>query len=98
MFSSILTLVYFNLSDRVFCCLVIYLGHFVASSGAAQMIRGAVKTGKAVSTVSDVSLESGMQAFMALREEAKKGGVQDLSMDEINLEISRTRLGQEDDE
>lgn len=51
-----------------------------------------------ISTVSDVSLESGMQAFMALREEAKKGGVQDLSMDEINLEISRTRLGQEDDE
>ncbi|MDR1699921.1 MAG: type II toxin-antitoxin system RelB/DinJ family antitoxin [Lachnoclostridium sp.] len=51
-----------------------------------------------VSLVPEVSLESGMQAFMALREEAKEGGVQDLSLEEINLEIARTRLGQEDEE
>ena len=33
---------------------------------------------------SDVSRASGMQAFMALREEAKANGVQDMSLDEIN--------------
>jgi hypothetical protein len=32
-----------------------------------------------------------MQAFLALRDEAKKNGVQDLTLDEINEEIRQTR-------
>lgn len=42
---------------------------------------------------SDVSRASGMQAFMALREEAKANGVQDMSLDEINEEIRQSRYG-----
>lgn len=42
---------------------------------------------------SDVSRTSGMQAFMALREEAKANGVQDMSLDEINEEIRQARYG-----
>ena len=42
---------------------------------------------------SDVSRASGMQAFMALREEAKANGVQDMSLDEINEEIRQARYG-----
>ena len=42
---------------------------------------------------SDVSRASGMQAFMALREEAKANGVQDMSLDEINEEIRQARQG-----
>ena len=37
------------------------------------------------------TLETGYQAFMALREEAKRYGVQDLSLDEINEEINEAR-------
>lgn len=40
-----------------------------------------------------VSRSDGMRAFLALRAEAKKNGVQDLSPDEINEEIRRTRYG-----
>jgi len=32
-----------------------------------------------------------LQAFMALREEAKNNGVQDLSLDDINAEINQAR-------
>lgn len=35
--------------------------------------------------------ESGLQAFLALREQAKENGVQDLSIGEINEEIRKTR-------
>ena len=34
-----------------------------------------------------------MQAFMALRAEAKENGIQDLSLDEINEEIKQARIG-----
>jgi hypothetical protein len=36
-----------------------------------------------------------MQAFLALRAEAKKNGVQDLTLDEINEEILQARYGGE---
>lgn len=36
---------------------------------------------------------TGMQAFQALRAEAKKNGVQDLTLDEINEEIREARYG-----
>ena len=42
---------------------------------------------------SDRSRAAGMQAFMALREEAKSKGVQDMSLDEINEEIRQARYG-----
>lgn len=41
----------------------------------------------------EVSRASGMQAFLALRAEAKQNGVQDLTLDEINEEIRQTRCG-----
>lgn len=43
----------------------------------------------------DITRDSGMQAFLALRAEAKKNGVQDLTLDEINDEIRKTRSGGE---
>lgn len=39
----------------------------------------------------EITRASGMQAFMALREEARKNGVQDLSLEEINEEIRQAR-------
>ncbi len=39
--------------------------------------------------------DAGMQAFLALRAEAKKNGVQDLTLDEINEEIRQVRYGGE---
>ena len=44
-----------------------------------------------------VSRAAGMQAFQALRAEAKKNGVQDLSLDEINEEIREARYGGDKD-
>ncbi len=38
-----------------------------------------------------VTRQSGMQAFEALRTQAKENGVQDLSLEEINEEISLAR-------
>ncbi len=38
-----------------------------------------------------VSLEKSRAAFFKLREEAKKNGLQDLSLDEINAEIEAVR-------
>ncbi len=35
--------------------------------------------------------DAGMQAFLALRAQAKENGVQDLSLDEINEEICKAR-------
>ena len=43
----------------------------------------------------EVNRVSGMQAFLALRAEAKKNGVQNLTLDEINEEIQQTRYGGE---
>ena len=39
----------------------------------------------------ELTLATGYQAFMALREEARLNGVQDLSLDEINAEIDEVR-------
>ncbi len=41
----------------------------------------------------EVTRASGMQTFLALRAEAKKNGVQDLTLDEINEEIRQARYG-----
>ena len=41
----------------------------------------------------EVTSASGMQAFLALRNEAKKNGIQDMSLDEINEEIRQARCG-----
>ena len=40
--------------------------------------------------------EQGRNAFMALRQEAKQNGIQDMSLDEINAEIQKTRYGEDD--
>ena len=45
----------------------------------------------------DITRQSGMQAFMALRAQAKENGVQDLTLDEINEEIRKARY-EEDNE
>lgn len=45
----------------------------------------------------EVTREKAMKAFMALREEAKKNGLQDMTLSEINEEIRRVRYGEEDD-
>ena len=37
--------------------------------------------------------ESGMESFMALREEARINGIRDMSLDEINAEIAAARAG-----
>lgn len=42
----------------------------------------------------DISIKDGMSAFIALREEAKKNGIQDLSLSEINEEIRKVRSGE----
>ena len=38
-----------------------------------------------------LELENGMRTFLALREEAKKNGLQDMTLEEINSEISAAR-------
>ncbi|MCM1540728.1 MAG: type II toxin-antitoxin system RelB/DinJ family antitoxin [Blautia sp.] len=43
----------------------------------------------------EITRASGMQAFLALRDEAKKNGIQDLTLDEINEEIRQARYGGE---
>lgn len=40
--------------------------------------------------------EQGRNAFMALRQEAKQNGIQDMSLDEINAEIRKARYGEDD--
>ena len=44
----------------------------------------------------EVTRESALQAFRALRAEARANGVGDLSLDEINEEIRQAREGRED--
>lgn len=43
----------------------------------------------------ELSRADGLQAFLALRAEAKQNGIQDLSLEEINEEISKARRGGE---
>ena len=47
-----------------------------------------------IQATDEVSLNKGMNAFLALRAEAKKNGVQDMTLDEINEEIRKTRYGE----
>lgn len=46
-----------------------------------------------VSAPKTVSREEGLKAFYQLRDEAKKNGLQDMSLDDINAEISAYRNG-----
>ncbi len=39
----------------------------------------------------NITRQSGIQAFMELRAQAKENGIQDLTLDEINEEIRKTR-------
>ncbi len=39
--------------------------------------------------------ESGLKAFMALRQEAEQNGLQDMTLDEINEEIRKARYGED---
>ncbi|WP_406547064.1 hypothetical protein [Succinimonas sp.] len=48
--------------------------------------------GMNASSESDVTREETMQAFLALREQAKKNGVADMTLDDINKEISLARI------
>lgn len=41
----------------------------------------------------EVTREKAMQAFMSLRAEARKNGLQDMTLDEINEEIRLARYG-----
>lgn len=47
------------------------------------------------STPSAAAMEEGYKAFMALRAEAQQKGLQELSLDEINEEIRKTRISKE---
>lgn len=41
---------------------------------------------------SDITREGAMQAFMALRTQAKDNGISDMSLDDINKEIHLARM------
>ena len=41
----------------------------------------------------DITREGAMSAFLSLREQAKKNGVTDMSLDAINKEIAQARRG-----
>ena len=43
----------------------------------------------------DITRDGAMQAFMALRAQAKDNGIADMSLDEINREIALARMGAE---
>lgn len=49
-----------------------------------------------ISPEPEITREKGMQAFMALREQAKKNFPQGMTLDEINEEIRKTRYGEEE--
>lgn len=44
----------------------------------------------------EITRENAMHAFMNLRMQAKKNGVADMSLEEINEEIRRARYGEEE--
>lgn len=46
---------------------------------------------------SEADRAAGMSAFLALRAEAKANGGQDLSLEEINEEIYKSRIGENDE-
>ena len=46
-----------------------------------------------ISAPQSISLEDGRNAFYCLREEAKNNGLQDMTLEEINAEISAFRSG-----
>ncbi len=43
-----------------------------------------------------IEREQGWNAFMALRQQAKQNGVQDMPLDQINAEIQKARSGEDD--
>ena len=43
----------------------------------------------------NVTREDGLNAFLALREEAHRNGLQDMTLDDINAEIQQTRAESE---
>lgn len=49
----------------------------------------------AIQASEEITRASGMQAFLELRNEAKKNGIQDLTLEEINEEIQQARHGGE---
>lgn len=48
-----------------------------------------------ISARKEVTREDGMRAFLALREEAKENGLQDMSLEEINTEINESRTNRD---
>jgi addiction module RelB/DinJ family antitoxin len=48
-----------------------------------------------IQAAEEVTRAKGMETFLDLRAEAKKNGVQDLTLDEINEEIRKVRYGGE---
>ena len=44
------------------------------------------------SSQQEITRETGLNAFYALREQAKNNGLQDMTLDEINTEINATRI------
>lgn len=42
--------------------------------------------------ITQITREGAMQAFMALRAQAKENGISDMSLDDINKEISLARV------
>jgi DNA-damage-inducible protein J len=47
---------------------------------------------------SEITREKAMEAFISLRSQAKKNGVQGMTLDEINEEIRLSRYGEEGEE
>lgn len=43
----------------------------------------------------NITRDKAMQAFLALRNQAKENGIQNMSPEEINKEILRTRYGED---
>ena len=67
-----------------------------ASTAVSAFARAVVRERRlpleVVSPNSEVIRERAMEAFYALREEARRNGLQDMTLDEINEEIRLTRL------
>ncbi len=59
------------------------------------MIRTVVQERKTSSAETEISREGIMQTFEKIRASAKENGLQNMSLDEINKEISLTRYGED---
>ena len=46
-------------------------------------------------SIASTTREDGLNAFLALREESHRNGLQDMTLDDINAEIQQTRAGSE---